>query len=77
MYGDLEVFSPFGKDYCLYFYALMIFSFILLIVAIFQVVFMLLKGKIGVGLAVTTALTPFLVYFTNRLMYSICVRALN
>ena len=70
-------FSPYSKDYCLYFYIVMIITFIFFVVALFQSLYLLFKQDIGVGMAIMNVITPFLLYFTNRLMYSMCVNSLQ
>ena len=63
------LFSPLGKDYCLYFYILSVFAFVLLVVS------KSLKNK-GKGLIfdlVTLTSVPLVLYFQNRLFYSMCM----
>ena len=70
-------FSPYSRDYCFYFYALMVATFVLFVLSLFQSLYLMFKGKIGPGIAVINLFTPFLLYFTNRLMYSMCVNSLQ
>jgi len=70
-------FAPYNKDYCVYFYILTIITFIFFVMSMWQSLYSLFNGKIGLGLAVTLPITPFLLYFTNRLMYSMCVGSLK
>ena len=79
MQGQLNnsFFSPYSKDYCVYFYILTIITFIFFVMSMWQSLYSLFNGNIGLGLAVTLPITPFLLYFTNRLMYSMCVGSLK
>lgn len=67
-------FDPLGKEYCAYFYWLSVFSFIFFLLALVDSVSRLLKGKINILTGVVGLFGPFLLYFNNRLMYSMCVR---
>ena len=69
--------APYSKEYCMYFYILMIITFVFFVIALWQSLYSLFQGKIGLGLAATLPITPFLLYFTNRLMYSMCVGSLK
>ena len=71
------LFSPYGREFCNYFYFLMIFAFIFMIVAAGQSIFLIFKGKIGIGAAIMNIIGPFIMYFTNRLTYSICIGAIR
>ena len=68
-----NLFSPLGKEYCGYFYWLTVIAFIFLLLALFNVVTKLLKGKVSVVDSLLTLLAPALAYFVNRLLYSMCV----
>ena len=68
-----------GKEYCDYFYYLgvlaliaMAFSVIMFIMNIFRD-----KDKMRhVGILIYNLVTSFLIYFVNRLLYSMCVKSL-
>ncbi len=69
------LFSPLGKDYCLYFYILSVIAFLLLVANVIMVVSKSLKNK-GKGLIfdlVTLTSVPLVLYFQNRLFYSMCM----
>jgi hypothetical protein len=75
-------FGPLNKDACLYFYFLsVIFGLSFAFVAI-TVSFYIIKNsskidmKIGFNL-VLLLINVFLVYFVNRLLYSMCSKSLN
>jgi len=72
-----ELFSPLPKDYCLYFYYLSVIGFILFTLAIVSgVAFGIMKRK-GFGYyvsVVAASIVYFLLYFVNRLLFSMCQR---
>ena len=68
-----DLFSPLSKDYCLYFYILTIISFVFLVISVVNSVMYLSKGKGKVTNAVMSLCGPLLLYFNNRLLYSMCV----
>ena len=73
------LFGPVSGEYCLYFYYLSILSFFLLAMTIVTgFVSGLQKGK-GVYFYLSilgSSATFFISYFVNRLMYSVCSKAL-
>jgi hypothetical protein len=71
------LFGPIGKEYCMYFYFLSIFAYILFIMALVSVMMMAMKGKVKNMLnAFLVVFQPFLLYFVNRMFYSMCVNSL-
>jgi hypothetical protein len=68
-----NLFSPLGKEYCAYFYWLTVIAFIFLLLALFDVVTKLLKGRVSIVESLLKLLAPTLAYFVNRLLYSMCV----
>ena len=72
----MDLFSPLSKDYCLYFYVLSIIAFVLLIVNVLMFVWNLYKRKNGSEIAksIVGILGVFIIYFQNRLLYSMCVK---
>ena len=73
------VFGPLSGEYCLYFYYLSIFSFFLLAMAVVGgLITGLQKGKgLSFYMSIIGASLAYLIaYFVNRLMYSICSKAL-
>ena len=66
-------FSPLSKEYCVYWFWLTVLSFIFLIAALFSVTIGVYKGELGLGLGLLTLISPFLIYFNNRLLYSMCL----
>ncbi len=71
------LFGPIGKEYCMYFYFLSVFAYILFIMALVSVMMMAMKGKVKNMLnAFIVVFQPFLLYFVNRMFYSMCVNSL-
>lgn len=73
------LFGPLSGEYCFYFYYLSILSFALLAMALVTgIVTGLQKGK-GMYFYMSilgASLAYFISYFVNRLMYSVCSKAL-
>ena len=70
---DAQLFSPLSKEYCVYFYALTVISFALLALSIGSAIYYLVEGKVDVFSGLMSLLGPALLYFNNRLLYSMCV----
>jgi hypothetical protein len=68
-------FAPLGRVYCDYFFWLSVINFIVLLYILFSVLFTFLfdKKKQGILQIFLISLPTFLGYFTNRLLYSMCV----
>jgi len=68
-------FAPLGKIYCDYFFWLSVINFIILLYILFSLLFAVLfdKKKEGLFQIFLISLPTFLGYFTNRLLYSMCV----
>lgn len=66
--------GPLGPEYCYYFYILMVISLIVLATAVVGVIRRLLTDKKAEILTLLVLLVqPLLVYFVNRLLYTMCV----
>ena len=70
---DTQLFSPLSKEYCVYFYALTVISFALLALSIGSAIYYLIEGKVDIFSGMMSLLGPALLYFNNRLLYSMCV----
>lgn len=75
-------FGPLNKDACLYFYFLSVIfglSFLFVAVSVFLYILkMNSKMDMKTGFNLTLLLiNVFLVYFVNRLLYSMCSKSLN
>ncbi len=69
-----SLFSPLSEDYCMYFYYLAIFSFIILIGFVLILINYFIKEGTKSDPSVIMLLAyPFIAYFQNRLLYSMCV----
>jgi len=68
-------FSPLSKEYCVFFYLMSVIMFVLLVMTMIGVVFIILKSKkkTDYPLLFSNVFTLALVYFQNRLLYSMCV----
>lgn len=71
------LFGAIGKEYCMYFYFLSVLAFIAFIIALVSVIrLMATNKKLPISTAVLVVFQPFLVYFVNRIFYSMCVNSL-
>ena len=69
-------FAPLGSIYCDYFFYLTVINFILLVYVLLSALYIFLfdkKSKDSIFHIMLVALPTFLGYFTNRLLYSMCV----
>ncbi len=74
-------FGPLGKEYCMYFYFFTVFFGIMFLLSLIPLVMYMLLNmrKITFQFILNSALglvNGFLLYFVNRLMYSVCAKAL-
>ncbi len=73
-----DLFSPLNHKYCDYFYFLSVIFFVLfLFAAITSVMSFFEKKSMKLTDALVLMTQPLLLYFINRLYYSMCVGALN
>lgn len=72
-------FAPLDVEYCLYFYILMVFGFVVLVLSVVRFAHSMLFGKktdsLGDSLFFVTH--SLLFYFVNRLLYTMCNKSLN
>jgi len=72
------LFGPLDARYCNYFYYLSIFFFAVFAFAVVNVLLKLFKNKkVDATETFVVLLQPLLVYFINRLYFSMCVGALR
>ena len=72
------LFEPLDGGYCNYFYYLSVFFFAVFAFSTVTVLLKVVKRKTPSLVSVLTLLSqPLLLYFINRLQYSMCARALN
>lgn len=74
-------FGPLGKEYCVYFYILSIISGITFAISVISVMWyaVMHMNKINTMFVVNAALVifnTFLAYIANRLLHTMCIRAL-
>ena len=73
-----SLFSPLSSQYCNYFYYLMIFFFgVFVLSAAFVLKSLFGKKKLKANEMLALLTQPLLLYFINRLYYSMCIGSLN
>ncbi len=74
-----DLFEPLSAKYCDYFYYLSVIFFVLTCVAGLSILASLVQGKNKMKFSemLITISQPLLLYFINRLYYSMCVGSLN
>jgi hypothetical protein len=75
-------FGPLSKKYCIYFYYLSIFFFIIYVISLISFTVFIVKHYNKVNLAymvnfVMILINTLLGYFVNRLLHSMCMNSLN
>jgi asparagine N-glycosylation enzyme membrane subunit Stt3 len=67
--------TPLGGEYCDFFYYLSMINLLLVLYIVLSAIYLAVfdKKKEGVFHIVLVAMPTFLSYFTNRLLYSMCV----
>lgn len=68
-------FAPLGREYCDYFFYLSVINFVILLYILLSAMYIFFfdKKRDGIFQIMLVALPTFLAYFTNRLLYSICI----
>ena len=71
-------FEPLGVEYCDYFYVLSIIFFVIFVITTITVIMKCFSKKKGMKLSDCFILItqPLMLYFINRLYYSMCVGSL-
>ena len=72
-----DLFTPLSREYCLWFYYLSIIGFAFLVITLVSAIIVGFRKKKGGEYFMTmlmVALTYFIFYFQNRLLYSMCVK---
>jgi len=75
-------FGPLSKKYCIYFYYLSIFFFVMYVISLISFTVFIVKHYNKVNLAyivnfVMILINTLLGYFVNRLLHSMCMNSLN
>lgn len=71
-----DLFSPLSREFCLWFYYLSIIGFVFLVITLISAIVVGITKKKGGEYFMTmlmVALSYFIFYFQNRLLYSMCV----
>jgi len=80
-----QIYGPLPKSYCLYFKILAIFTFVMLILSLFGLVYGFMTGKsfisvgnyrVSYGLAIALIVGYFIEYITARLLHTICIKTM-
>ena len=79
--GDLNdyYFGPLSRKYCVWFYWLSVIGFVMLILLLISATIFLFTNKRGMNTSlvysiIQSALFYLVVYFQNRLLYTMCVK---
>jgi lipoprotein signal peptidase len=73
------LFSPLSGDQCTFFYAIMIFTYVLAVLVIVSgVAFGISRGKNGMFYVsvVSASIYWFVLYYISRLLYSMCSKSM-
>jgi hypothetical protein len=74
-------FSPLGKEWCLYYFFVLVFVFIISLLAVIasliEVINLKKKSFSSVLMTLLPILTYAILYFQSRLIYSMCVGSLK
>ena len=75
-------FGPLSKKYCIYFYYLSIFFFVMYVISLISFAVFIVKHYNKVNLAYIVNFGMILIntllgYFVNRLLHSMCMNSLN
>ena len=77
-----EYFGPLGKEYCVYFYFLSIFFFILYVMSLISVIIFIIRhyNKVNLQFIINSIMilaNTLLGYFVNRLLHTMCINMVN
>lgn len=75
----MDLFGPLPQQYCLYFYFLSVIGYVLMILALGFGIFSYFSNKkfVGFGQLFMIVAGYFIIYFQNRLLYSMCYPTLK
>lgn len=78
----MDFFSPLSKESCKYFYLFSIIAGVILAITFVGAVFVIITNFKKLNLVTYYSigyilLNTFLIYFLNRLLYSMCINSLN
>ena len=74
-----SLFSPLPSEYCNFFLYVSIFSFVILVVSAIYVIYSLVnkKNRINFAQIMILLFQPLLLYFVNRLYFSMCINSIK
>ena len=74
-----DLFEPLSAKYCDYFYYLSVIFFLITCMTVLSLIVNVIQGKNKMKLSKMAIVVsqPLILYFINRLNYSMCVGALN
>jgi hypothetical protein len=77
-----EYFGPLGKEYCVYFYFLSIFFFILYVMSLISVIIFIIRhyNKVNLQFIINSVMilaNTLVGYFVNRLLHTMCINMVN
>ena len=73
-YIENKLLSPLSREYCAYFYYLTVFTLFFFAIALVETTYSIVNGKVSILRGLIGVTFPFVIYFQNRLMYSMCIR---
>ena len=71
------LFSPLSCEYCVYFYYTSVIAFLFFVAALVGGLYQVFSGSLNVLSLILGLLSPALLYFSNRLLYSMCVSGIK
>jgi len=76
-----QYFGPLSREYCIYFYALSIIFGVMFIISVVSITYFMVTHIKKVNMmfivnSVLILLNSFLAYFANRLLHTMCVKAI-
>jgi len=69
-----NAFTPFGREYCTWYYFWMVVFFVITLLTVVSSAITVLTGKAKPLTAFVAVISPGLLYFNFRLLYSMCVQ---
>lgn len=71
------LFSPLSREYCVYFYYTSVIAFLFFVAALVGGLYQVFSGSLNIFSLILGLLSPALLYFSNRLLYSMCVSGIK
>jgi len=74
-------FSPLGKEWCLYYFVILVFVFLFLVASVLTAIFALFNIKkfsfAQIYLLLIPVITNVILYYQSRIIYSMCLNSLK